>query len=299
MFMQAIEKSRNTERVLSVLPERLEKEIIQLCRGRQGGFSEIREIRIRAEGRASMRLGTELLPLFCSVTSEEISETVSRICGGAVYSHRDKISEGYIPFAEGVRVGVVGSARYEHNTFVGVDDISSLVFRIPGGECDIEGEIASAFYKALSGMLIYSPPGGGKTTALRSLARTLGRGKMPLRVCVIDEREEFLSSDYSGCEVDILRGYKRQKGIEIAIRTMSPDVVMIDEIGCDDALAIANAVRCGVPIVATSHAASLEELWSKKALKPLFEIGAFDVFAGIFESNGRHRLTVNTNEHSA
>ncbi len=293
------EKSVAVERAISVLPERVEKEIIQLCRGRRGGLSEIREIRLRAGGRASLRLGTELLPLFCSVTAEEISNTVGSICGGAVYAHRDKISEGYIPFADGIRVGVVGSARYEDRSFVGVEDISSLVFRIPGRECDIGDELASAFYYATSGLLIYSPPGGGKTTALRSLARILGSGKSPLRVCVVDEREEFYDEDYLGCEVDILKGYKRQKGLEIAIRTMSPDVVMIDEIGSDDSAAIKDTLRCGIPIVATAHARTFGELMSKASLRPLFEISAFDVFAGISEQGGRHILTVDKNERNS
>ena len=298
MFMLRVEEKCAAEAVISVLPERFEKEIIQLCRSRMGGLSEIREIRLRASGRASVRLGAELLPLFCSVTAEEITNIVTGICGGAVYAQRDKISEGYISFDRGVRVGIVGSARYEGRTLVGVDEISSLVFRIPGSGCDIADELESAFFSSVSGMLIYSAPGGGKTTALRSLARTLGSGKKPLRVCVVDEREEFFSEDYRGCEVDILRGYKRQAGLEIATRTMSPDVVMIDEIGCDDAIAIKDALRCGVPIVATAHARTFRELMSKTSLRPLFEISAFDVFAGISERDGRHILTVDKNERN-
>lgn len=298
MFMLTTEEKSAAEMVISVLPDRAEKEIIQLCRLRRGGCSEIREIRLRAFGRASLRLGNELLPLFCSVTAEELSNIASKICGGAVYAHRDKISEGYIPFARGVRVGIVGTARYEGGALVGVDEISSLVFRIPGKRCDIEDELTSAFHSAKSGMLIYSPPGGGKTTALRSLARTLGSQKNPLRVCVVDEREEFLPEDFWGCEVDILKGYKRQAGLEIATRTMSPDVVMIDEIGCDDARTIKDTVRCGVPVVATAHARTFDELMSKASLKPLFEISAFDVFAGISEQGSSHILTVDKNERN-
>jgi stage III sporulation protein AA len=221
---------------------------------------------------------------------------VEQISGGGIYAHRDKISAGYLPLFDGVRVGVCGSARYEEGSLVGVENISSLVFRIPGNKCDIEAELLSAFRQASAGMLIYSPPGGGKTTALRSLAHSLGSGRAPLRVCVVDEREEFVAEDYSECEVDILKGYKRRNGIEIATRTMSPDVIIIDEIGCDDAAAIADAVRSGIPVVATAHAGSLIELKSKSLLRPLYDVGAFDVFAGISEKGGVHILTVNKDE---
>lgn len=282
-------------RALSVLPKRIENEILRLCQGRLGGLDLVREIRLRAGGRASLRLGGEYIPLHSSASSEEIEEIVVKICQGSLYAHRDSISSGYIPFGDGIRVGVVGSARYEYKTFVGVEEMSSLVFRISGGFCDIEKELTEAFRLASAGMLIYSAPGGGKTTALRSLAASLGRGARPLRVCVVDEREEFCPEDYVGCEVDILKGYKRRRGLEIATRTMSPDVVMIDEIGCDDAVSVIDAVRCGVPVVATAHAASFEELMSKTSLRPLFEISAFDVFAGIYENGGGHGLRVDRN----
>ena len=291
-------KAEAAERVLDILPAGMGAEIAGLCRGRRGGLTEIREIRIRAGGRASLRYGSESLPLFSSATSEDVSEIVSRICGGGVYAHRDKIAAGYLPFGEGVRVGIVGSARYERGAFVGVEEICSLVFRIPGGKCDITDELFLAFKDVKSGMLIYSPPGGGKTTALRALTRALVSGKRPLRVCVVDEREEFFSEDYCDCEVDILKGYSRRSGLEIATRTMSPEVVIIDEIGCDEAAAIADTVRCGIPIVATAHSSCIEELFSKSSLKPLFNVGAFDVFAGISEIDGRHILTVNKNERN-
>ncbi len=288
-------KVKTVEKVLDILPKRVSMEISGLCKSRLGGVTMLREIRLRAEGRASLKLGGVYYPLFSSVSFDEVEKTVMKICDGAVYASRDRICDGYLPLGGGVRVGIVGSARYEGGALVGVESISSLVFRIPFGECDTKEELLSAFSRASEGMLVYSPPGGGKTTALRALARLLGSGEHPKRVCIIDEREEFLTEDYTECEVDILKGYKRQKGLEIAVRTMSPEVLMIDEIGSEDARGIAEAARSGIPIIATAHAGSLSELFSKISLKPLFDIGAFDVFAGIFEENGRHILKVDTN----
>jgi len=141
-------------------------------------------------------------------------------------------------------------------------------------------------------MLVYSPPGVGKTTALRSLAMSIGSGSDAKRVAVIDERCEFPEEDFASAEVDILKGYKRKNGIEIATRTMSPEVIIIDEIGADEAAGVAMAVRTGIPLIATAHAASADEVLGKPSLSPLFECGVFDLLVGISFAEGKYRLTV-------
>ena len=87
-------------------------------------------------------------------------------------------------------------------------------------------------------------------------------------------------------------GYTRKRGLEIATRTLSPEVLMIDEIGADDATELVSVVRCGIPLVATAHASGFDELMAKPSLKPLFETGAFSVFVGIFREGGSYSLTV-------
>ena len=141
-------------------------------------------------------------------------------------------------------------------------------------------------------MLIFSPPGIGKTTALRSLVKRIGSGSDPLRVAVIDERCEFIKEELSGCEVDLLRGYGKRRGIEIAARTMSPEILVLDEIGDEDCEAIAGVVGCGIPIVATAHGASVDELCSRESLHRLIKNGYFDVFVGISYTGGAYSLSV-------
>ena len=145
-------------------------------------------------------------------------------------------------------------------------------------------------------MIIYSPPGVGKTTALRSLVGYLG-GLGGCEVAVIDERLEFLASDYKNCSVDILRGYKRSLGMQIALRSLSPDVMVIDELGCEDeVLEILNSVNTGVRIVATAHAGSLEELMRKKNMKPLIDAEVFDVFFGIRSVDGARSVKIDVRQ---
>ena len=205
------------------------------------------------------------------------------------------IAEGFISLPGGIRVGVCGSAAYDGEKLVGISNMSSLLFRIPTGECAFEDELYAVFCEGIGrGMIIYSPPGVGKTTAIRRLAYMIGGGNSPKRVAVVDERGEFDENDYFDRRVDILRGYKKGIGIEIATRTMSPDLITIDEIGADDVEPMLSAIKCGVPIIATAHAADKYELLSRPALRRFFDCSAFDKLVGIRVENGKYILSVDS-----
>ena len=280
-------------RLLGLLPTCVSKEISTVLAGRRDGFSALREIMLRSVGQSRLVLRDESLRLCSRVSAEELSGLMRRITEGALYAHRDSIASGYVSIFDGIRVGVCGSARYDGDRLVGISEISSMLFRIPSGKCGFGEEIYSAFLSGVSsGMLIYSPPGVGKTTALRWLSARIGGGSAPRRVCIVDERLEFLPEDYVGLDVDILRGYKRRSGIEIATRTMSPDIIVIDEIGAEDSSAILDVLRCGIPIIASAHAKSIDEIKVKPSLRRILEIGAFDLFVGISRVGGGYKLKV-------
>ena len=291
-MVQARVKSAQ-ERVIDLLPRHIGEEITRLASGRVGGASEIREIRLRLDGVCSMLIGDEHICLFGRIDRVEMDELMSRLTGGALYAYRDSIASGYLSLEGGVRVGLCGSAAYDGDDLVGIRDMRSLLFRIPSGKCAFADEIYEIFRQGIGqGMLIYSPPGVGKTTALRSLAKNVGSGRGAIRISVVDERCEFWAEDYEGCEVDILRGYKRPLGIEIATRTLSPQLIMIDEIGRDDAEALMGVVRCGIPLIATAHAADFSEIMTRPALRPLIDCGVFSVFVGISHTGGEYKLRV-------
>ncbi|MBQ7387566.1 MAG: AAA family ATPase [Clostridia bacterium] len=289
--MSVVKEKNKCDRVIDMLPRTVADEVVRICRSRRAGSLEIREIHLRALGACSLKLHDETVRLISSPSPDDMADMVHRLSDGALYAQRESISSGYVSVEGGIRVGLVGTARYEGHGIVGISDIRYALFRFPSGECSFKDELVKIFH-ACRGMLIYSPPGVGKTTALRALASELGRGDRRLRVAVVDERFEFDPDDYLNSDVDILRGYKRREGIEIATRTMSPDVLLIDELGADDAAGISEVVRCGIPIVATAHASSIEELRSRKVLAPLFDCGAFDTYVGISRSGSSYELTV-------
>ena len=291
--MKKIMEKPRVELVLEFLPLRMAEEILQLSKGRKDGLYGIRELRIRRKGVCTLTLGRENIPLASSINEEEMYAISERLTGGALYAHRDSIAEGFISLPRGIRVGVCGSAAYDGERLVGISNMSSLLFRIPTGECAFAGRLYEIYLGGIGrGLLIYSPPGVGKTTAIRKLAYMISVGKNPKRVAVIDERGEFDENDYHGCSVDILKGYKKGAGIEIATRTLSPDLIMIDEIGAEDAEPVLSAIRCGVPIVATAHAGDKDELLSRTTLKRFFDSSAFDLLVGIYMKDGEYLLSV-------
>ncbi len=281
------------EELYKCFPETMRAEARRIL-SRRGG--EVSEIRIRAHGRCSVTVGSEKLFLSSSPDARELSELLLSLSDGAEYSRRDEICAGYITLKGGVRVGIAGEAKYEGGVLIGKKGVSSLVFRIPTvSESDCIDEIYKAFLLSKRGLLIYSPPGGGKTTALRSLAVRIASGRSPLSAAVIDERKEIskaLEDLECRTALDVLSGYKRHDGMEIALRSLAPEVIILDEIGGrEEAEGLLDFMRCGVRIVATAHADSISDLRTRRSTRPFIESEIFDIVCGIRrEGKGRVAL---------
>ena len=262
------------------LPRRIRLEIDKLLVSRGVGYDSISEIRLRSFGKSSVTVMGERIQLCTLLDAGELSDSVTLMCDGSLYSKRDGIREGYISLDGGVRVGVCARARYDGGNLVGISDVTSLVIRTPAVTKIEIAPLFEAWKDTERGLLIYSPPGVGKTTALRSLVGYIG--SLGEQVVVVDERCEFVTDDYRAASVDILRGYRRELGLEIALRTLSPDVIAVDEIGkLSEAEAMLESLNSGVKLIATAHADSIEKLCERPNMRPFFENGIFDRFVGI------------------
>ena len=266
--------------VLSLLPPRIAHAARQSTISCEGTVSEIR---IRRGGAASVTAGGRNLVLPVSATDAEIASALRSLCDRSLYAKTATICEGFIASRNGVRVGVCGRAVVRDGEIVSVAEISSLNIRIPHrivGCADKLWELMKA-QDFSRGVLVWSAPGVGKTTLLRELGVRLSTGSAPRRTAIVDSRAELAVDGGSGI-ADVLSLYPRAKGIEIAKRTLSPQVVICDEIaGEDDVAALLEAHGAGITVCASAHAFSYAALMASPQMALLRDRGVFGTYYGL------------------
>ena len=242
----------------------------------------VEELRLKAGRQAWMVCDGRNIALDASVDRRTLETILTDLCGGSLYAYADNIREGFITLSDGVRVGVAGRASVEEGKTLAVRDILTLCFRIPHAVFVDTHSLVTLLrsFSLTRGLLLYAPPGGGKTTALSSLARALGAGEDPLRVVVVDSRGELAPMlKARGLCVDVLTGYPRRRGIEIAARTLSAQVILCDELcGVPEAQTVIETRGGGVPLVATAHAADLTGLLRRSDVRMLHEADVFGAY---------------------
>ena len=227
-------------------------------------ISEIAEIRIRA-GREAALVDIRGETSYCSepFSAGEIADVFAEICRYSVYSFQGEIAQGYVTLDGGNRVGICGTAVYKNGKIDFIKDISGLNIRIAHEKIGCANELFERFFRGEPRSLILGgKPLSGKTTLLRDLARRLSENH---RVTIIDSRNELSGSVRGtpsfdvGRNTDVLCGAEKSDGIMLALRTMSPEVIICDEIA-DDEEAVERCAYCGVKLIAAAHAGSIAEL---------------------------------------
>lgn len=181
------------------------------------------------------------------------------------------IREGFLTIAGGHRIGICGEAVVQNGTITGLKEPSSLCIRIARDFPGIGDGIPIC-----GSVLIIGSPGAGKTTLLRDVIRSRSKSQP---VCVVDERGEIFPDTVfqPGIRTDVLRFCPKGEGISMALRTMGPRTIAVDEITAEsDCKALVQCGWCGVSLLATAHASSREELFSRTVYQPLIQRRLFD-----------------------
>lgn len=226
------------------------------------------------------------------VSDAEITECFNLLCDNSVFAHENELRDGFVIMKNGCRAGVCGKLCDGGI----IQDISSVNIRISREIKGCANELLNLY--AGGGLLIAGPPASGKTTLLRDFVRQLSNGFSGriTRVAVIDSRGEISGGGILdlGLATDILGAEQKAHGVEIALRTMFPDVIAFDEIGNTAELkAVSQCFSAGVKIITTAHIESLYDLGNRAITSQLIKSGAINQIAVLPKITGG-KITVIT-----
>lgn len=272
-------------RILCYFPDKFSAHVKKYAMENPEKAALISEIRMRSGGLFSITAAEKNVSLFDGeriyCTADDMAQTLGMLCEDSIHTYADTMREGYIPLDGGYRIGLCGHANCDGNILKNIYGITAISVRIPheiSGVCDGIMNIIREKDR-INSALVFSPPGVGKTTLLRDIAVKL-RGK---RISLIDTRGElYMENMMKNTLIDPLCGYPRAKGIEIATRTMSAEVIICDEIGSsDEAQAILAAQNSGVPLIASAHAGDIDALFMRPNIRLLRDHGIFRYYIGL------------------
>lgn len=275
-------------------------------------YNKVTEIRIRNNNPVKILYDDKWGYLgFYGFTSSKTKAIISReneaqclaitASENSLYSVYDNIAKGFLTLKNGCRIGLCGEAVTEKGELKTFKNFSSATIRFPHEINGASNRFIDHIYDKLSvkNTLIISPPGGGKTTILRDIARRISEF---FNVVIIDERFE-ISAQHNGVasfdigESDVISGCNKNTAIENAVRSCAPDVIITDEISSDDYQIIRQAVSSGVKVISSIHSSSIDNLLKKPNFEKFFSNKIFDLLivlegrdnpgkcVGIFDEN--------------
>lgn len=286
------ENNKVLQSALRVIPARF-REKLRLAL--TGVSDKVQDIVLRSERPVCVYLGRKQMYLtvtaclteslnsqeLVTATANDVMECFNASCGYSVYSHLSEIKEGFITISGGHRVGISGTAVVSSGNIHNIRDVSTVSVRLSRQIRGCAENITKDFVKSKGGLLLCGSPCSGKTTMLRDMTRLLST-EYAGRVSLIDTRGE-LASCYNGVPQndvglsDVLDLYPRAQGIEQAVRCLSPEYIICDEIGSAmDAKALLQGVNCSVRFIATMHASDLDELKNRRNFAEIVSTNAFE-----------------------
>jgi stage III sporulation protein AA len=262
-----------------------------IVRQMQLDFEEVQEIRLRIQAPFMMvyqhqermigKYGERVVDKGQAyiVSEQDIRDTMAGISHYSMYAYEEELKQGFMTIQGGHRIGVAGKIVMGQGKIQAVRQIAFINIRLSHQVKGCADQVMPYLYRnqQLGHTLILSPPGGGKTTLLRDIIRQISDGYGNCAGCnvgVVDERSEIAAcylgvpQNDVGIRTDVLDGCPKAAGMMMLLRSMSPDVIAVDEIGSEEDIeAVSYVMNCGCKLIATVHGGSIDEIRKK----PVFQ----------------------------
>lgn len=255
-------------------------------------WGRLQEIRLRLHSPIELNFTDRMQWIHdVSFTTDVRNYVLNQLSEHSLYRLETELQEGFITIAGGHRVGLAGKVTTLANKVKGLQWITSFNIRIAQQVTNIAEpciDFLSVNNHEYAHTLLIGAPQSGKTTLLRELIRLISTGTdqhKAKKVALIDERSEIAASKNGvpqfdiGKRTDVMDACPKAVGMMMMIRSMSPDVIVVDEIGkTEDVQALLDVFHAGVTIICTVHGSSLTDVKKRLSLRPLFKEAMFERF---------------------
>ena len=230
-----------------LLGQKLWTEILNLT-----SFDVVNEIRIRLNHPILIKCKNKTFFLPYIPDKEYLNKVIDVATGYSRYAYEREISDGYLEYGEGVRIGLCGTGKINDKKLIVYSSVTSLCIRIPHA-IQLNKSIKSVLDN-FNNTLIIGAPYSGKTTLIRALSEELAENS---DVVIIDERREIAGSNFSllkAKRADIIQGIPKNEIYGNIIRSMSPSIVVCDELFSEkDFFAVEKIKSAGIKCLASYH----------------------------------------------
>ena len=258
---------------IKLLPQWMRQDVDRL------GHAYLQELRLRIDRVPQLITVHGSVYLDRKVKREDLEFCVNTASRYSPWSS-ETIASGFLTALGGHRIGICGDVSIIDGKIRTIKNVTSLCIRVAR---DIQG-ICDGFDDKVGSLIIIGPPGSGKTTLLRDLIRRRSNKDEGV-IAVVDERRELfpmVNDSFcfpTGLCTEVISGCSKSDGMEMLLRTMTPQWIAVDEITASrDTEAMIHSAWCGVKLLATAHAENFRDFKCRKIYQPLVEQGIFESY---------------------